>query len=216
MLNKYEILSPGSTYHVYNRANGNEKMFVDADNYEFFLKQYQLYLGPFVDTFCYCLISNHFHLLIRVKEEKEILLHMHQNRQGFASAAGRQNLDGFPSSPTLQTIEKIISNQFSKFFTSYSKSFNSTYNRKGSIFMKSFKRILVKDQKYLLKLVHYIHHNPVEARLCSSPEKWKYSSYPSIINGKNDLLNTKELIDWFDDLNGFKDFHKLSVDLDEQ
>lgn len=63
------ILEPENTYHIYNRANGNEQLFLSDDNYRYFLKKYNEYISPIVDTFCYCLMPNHFHFLVRVKKE---------------------------------------------------------------------------------------------------------------------------------------------------
>ena len=38
----------------------------------YFLKQYDKYLHPFVDTFCWNLLPNHFHFLVQVKSSEEI------------------------------------------------------------------------------------------------------------------------------------------------
>lgn len=203
MQNKLEILEPESTYHVYNRANGNEKLFKSSDNYYYFLNQYFTYISPFADTFCYCLMPNHFHLLIRIKKVAELRL---ENLPGFKNLAGLS---------TEEFISKGISKQFSNFFNAYSKAFNKQNNRKGSLFIKPYKRILVRDEKYLKKLVHYIHHNPVKDNLCPKPEDWTFSSYSSIIQNKNIFFNAAEVIEWFDNLENFKAFHKLSPELEE-
>jgi putative transposase len=206
MINKAEILLPENTYHIYNRANGNEKLFIQSENYRFFLEQYQLYVSPYVDTFSYCLMPNHFHLLLRIKQEKEW---PEANLPGLADPERRQNLEGLPQA------SQHLSLQFSRFFNSYTKAFNKTYNRKGSLFMKNFKRILVKDDRYLKKLVHYIHHNPVEAGLCNVVHEWPWSSYSPLIENKRSFLKSAEVITWFDDINNFKSFHKRSPILEE-
>lgn len=54
-------------YHVYNRGNGKELIFFNERNYDYFLKQYHKYTADLLDTFAYCLLSNHFHLLLRPK-----------------------------------------------------------------------------------------------------------------------------------------------------
>jgi len=66
-----EKFQAGKFYHVYNRAVGAEKLFFKAPNYGYFLSLYQKRLGPLVDTFSYCLLPNHFHLLIKIKDEFE-------------------------------------------------------------------------------------------------------------------------------------------------
>jgi putative transposase len=207
MQNKLEILSPESTYHVYNRANGSEKLFRSSDNYYYFLNQYFTFISPIADTFCYCLMPNHFHFLIRIKKITELPI---EDLLGSKNLTGFQNLSGLAKE---ELISIRLSRQFGNFFNSYSKAINKQLNRKGSLFMRPYKRILVKDEKYLKKLVHYIHHNPVKDNLCPKPEDWTFSSYLSIIQNKNIFFNASEVISWFDDLENFKAFHKLSPQL---
>ena len=59
----------GNVYHVYNRANTNkEKLFFENKNYRYFLNQFDFYLGDYLEVWAYCLIPNHFHFLVKVKE----------------------------------------------------------------------------------------------------------------------------------------------------
>lgn len=202
------LLQPSTYYHLYNRANGWEKIFLSEENYRFFLEKYQLYVSPYVYTYCYCLMPNHFHFLIQVKEEDEVLRAL-QNLQGFAGPASKKNLEGLRA-------EAILSQQLSKFFNSYAKAFNKQQNRRGSLFMKNFKRKIINDQLYFKNLVHYIHYNPVEAKLCSKPENWKHSSYYKILQNDSNLIDRDKILDWFNnDIEEFKSFHQLSVMLQE-
>jgi putative transposase len=52
-------------YHVYNKAAGNDQMFFCKENYNYFLKKYSFYLSNLVETYSFCLLPNHFHLLIK-------------------------------------------------------------------------------------------------------------------------------------------------------
>jgi len=65
----YTKFDTGNFYHVYNRSVDRKPMFQNDDNYRFFVQQYDFYLSAIVDTYAYCLLGNHFHLLIRVKED---------------------------------------------------------------------------------------------------------------------------------------------------
>lgn len=56
-------------YHIYNRGNNPELLFYKDFNYSYFLKKYEKYLSKHVSTFAYCLMPNHFHLLIKTKSE---------------------------------------------------------------------------------------------------------------------------------------------------
>jgi len=56
-------------YHIYNRGNSSENIFYEPENYYFFLKRLGDYLTNCVEIFAYCLLPNHFHLLIRVTDK---------------------------------------------------------------------------------------------------------------------------------------------------
>ena len=58
----------GCCYHMYNKVVSEVDLFRSDDDYVVFLNKYDKYFGRFFDTFAYCLIPNHFHFLIRVKD----------------------------------------------------------------------------------------------------------------------------------------------------
>ena len=185
MQNYTALLVPGTTYHIYNRANSNEKLFRETENYLFFLKKYEAHVSPVMDTFCYCLMPNHFHFLVRTKQEEAL-------RQAF---------------PKFETLERLLSKRLSNFFSSYTQAFNKQQNRMGSLFMKNFKRKKITDATYLNNIIRYIHLNPVHANLCKHPEEWPHSSYSEILSDSQTFLMKEELISWFNDLENFKLFH---------
>jgi len=66
---KTTLMEPGKLYHVYNRAKNGKPLFEDEEAYRFFLKLYQAHICPVAETFAYCLLSDHFHFLIRIKQD---------------------------------------------------------------------------------------------------------------------------------------------------
>jgi REP element-mobilizing transposase RayT len=67
-MQSFEKLIPGNYYHIYNRGINGEDLFKEAKNYPFFLKRLQKYLLPVSEIYAYCLLKNHFHLLVKIKE----------------------------------------------------------------------------------------------------------------------------------------------------
>ena len=67
----HKPLQFGQHYHIYNRGNNRENLFVQARNYPYFLRLYAKYILPVAETFAYCLMPNHFHFLIRTRTEDE-------------------------------------------------------------------------------------------------------------------------------------------------
>ena len=68
---KTEPLFKNQFYHIYNRGNNREDIFIEEKNYPYFLDLIQKHILPIADVFAYCLLKNHFHLLIQTKAVEE-------------------------------------------------------------------------------------------------------------------------------------------------
>jgi putative transposase len=64
-------LQHGQFYHVYNRGNNRQNLFIEERNYAYFLKLYARRVEPVTDTYAYCLLPNHFHVLVWIKTPEE-------------------------------------------------------------------------------------------------------------------------------------------------
>ena len=187
-------------YHIYNRSIDKQPMFRNSGNYEFFLRKYDQYLSPVVDTYAYCLLGNHFHLLVRVQD---------------LASYRTQDLTTFEKLSNLSPHE-VVSRQFRKFFQSYAMAFNKQQERTGTLFQTPFKRALVDNNKYFAQLVYYIHTNPQLHGLVDDFKKWEWSSYGRILIEKPSKLKKDEVVNWFGDKRSYEKVHseyqKLMLD----
>ncbi len=169
-------LSEGEYYHIYNRGNNREQMFYERANYLFFLRQMEKRLVSVFDIVAYCLMPNHYHLLMQVKQT------LHDNVPG----------KGIPDNGSM------ASKAMMKLGVSYTKAMNIRYRRVGALFQGPFKAKHVAQDAYLMNLSRYIHRNPVEAGLAAKPEEWEFSSYRQYIgdNGHG-WLQPKVILDQF-------------------
>jgi REP element-mobilizing transposase RayT len=60
---------PGVFYHVFDRGVNRENIFFEERNYPYFLGLFQVHITPVADLYAYCLLKNHFHLLLRIKTD---------------------------------------------------------------------------------------------------------------------------------------------------
>ena len=179
-------LQPGCYYHIYNRGNNREDLFLEERNYRYFLRLYIYHVYPIADTFAYCLRRNHFHLLVRIKET---------------------------SPKTSQVLEsREASQHFSNLFNAYTKGINKAYLRTGSLFEERFGRILVTTDAYFRHLIFYIHFNPQKHGFVDDFRDWPWSSYSALYSSRATKLNRAEALGWFGGVKPFQEFHCGRVD----
>ena len=183
-------IEEGYFYHIYNRGNNSEKIFFSEENYAYFLKLLTKYIFPVADIYAYCLLNNHFHILVRIKEKNEIEI----NKLKFSTVE--------------KPKEVSASRQFSHFLNAYSQAVNKKYARTGSLFEKRFERKRISDDHYLRQVILYINTNPLKHNLVEKPEDYKWSSYNSHISNAKTKLKRKEVIELFDDADNFVLCHK--------
>lgn len=198
-------LVPDHYYHIFNRAVGKERLFDIEKDYIYFLDKLHKYILPISELFSFCLMPNHFHLIIRIKCEEEIKLFMTSKGKEF------QNPDGV-SRPVRYKINKPLSQEFSNFFNAYSKYYNFWNNRTGTLFKRAFRRKEILNPEYLRMLICYVHQNPVKAGLANKPEEWKYSSYQTLVGTESTILQRDEIISFFGDLQNFIYCNSKQVD----
>ncbi|WP_244140763.1 hypothetical protein [Kaistella flava (ex Peng et al. 2021)] len=68
-----EKIEFGRFYHIFNRGNNSQDIFFEEENYSYFLKLLAKYIIPTAEIYCYCLLRNHFHLLIRIKDVEDLV-----------------------------------------------------------------------------------------------------------------------------------------------
>ena len=196
-------MEPSSYYHIYNRTINNELLFREDENYRFFLRQYKQYLHDYVDTYAYCLMPTHFHFTVRPKENAVLRPESdYKSLEDFCSLPPAKLPPPKPNA--LTPLEKA----FRDFFISYAKSYNKRFKRSGSLFQYKFKRKLANDMGYRMRLIVYIHANPVVAGLGSDFGDWAYSSYRAILSETETAIQRDAVLDWFGGQEDFVAFHQ--------
>ncbi len=147
------------TYHVFNRGNNKQNIFFSDENYNYFLTKIKRYIKPHCDILAYCLMPNHFHLLISTHGKEETAL---------LTSGLRITLSSYS-----QGVNKSRKTTGSLFQQNTKKKMVTLYD----------------NGKYLKTLFDYIHMNPVNAKLTSEPEEWAYSSYREYLHYLNSKEN---------------------------
>ncbi len=191
-------LVEGEYYHVYNRGNSRQAIFLSEDNYNRFSALLYLSNGATSVDFreidqdkifefdrgeqqvaigAYCLMPNHFHILLT------------------------------------PLVDGGVTTFMKKLSTGYSMYFNKKNFRTGTLFEGKYKSEHVDDDVYLKYLFSYIHLNPVKLIQSDWREKgiqnkeevlnylnnFRYSSYidNSFVRPESKIINRERFPEYF-------------------
>jgi len=134
---------------------------------------------PYCDILAYCLMPNHFHFLISS-----------DSRTIAVKPIGGQN-------------RNVLSEGIRNLLQTYTKAINKQNNTTGSLFQQNTKAKCLADgsKSYDHICMHYIHQNPMKAKLVARMEDWEFSSFRDYCGLRNGTLCNKELAIRLLDLN---------------
>lgn len=200
MQNYHQPLLPSETYHLFSRAVGNEKIFIEERNYAYFLQKLASHTSDIANILTYSLLPNHFHIVVKIKPFECVAEHFEMVKKK-------------PIDPLSTNIPDFIMERFSNFLNSYTKSLNKMYMRKGSLFMDYVKRSKVENDWDLTSFIFYTHKNAVHHGYTSQIGEWKYDAYRSLLSDKPTNLMREEVLSWFGGKERFIAFHQQPVNI---
>lgn len=182
----------GIVYHIYNQGNNRQKLFFNRDNYLFFLQKIRTQLTPHADLLAWCLMPNHFHIMVWVKD----------------TASTRSATQSRTPSIGLNKAIGIV-------LASYTRAINKQENTTGSLFRSKTKALPLNQihgitpayfntqfgtkinattpqEEYLNICFNYIHNNPVKAQLVRHATDWEFSSAQDYVGLRNGTLIQKQ------------------------
>ncbi|OGI69199.1 hypothetical protein A3A09_00970 [Candidatus Nomurabacteria bacterium RIFCSPLOWO2_01_FULL_42_20] len=208
-------LVSGEYYHIFSRGNSKQKIFLDDEDRERFLKL--LYLcnskgsinfredivrakinawdfdkgESIVFIGAWVLMSNHFHLYITTNAKARL------------------------------PQDNAITVFMQKVLTAYSKYFNAKYHRTGSLFEGKFKSVHINKESQARYLFSYIHLNPLKLidpkwkergimnkrKAINFLESYQWSSYFDylmILRKENKIINRDKFLNYFQTKKSFQ------------
>lgn len=176
-------LEAGQTYHIYNRGIDRQPLFFSEMNYSYFMKLYFKHVSPIAETFAYCLMHNHFHFLIKIRENEDL-------PEGY------------------QSERNSLSLPFSHWFNAYAQAINKQQNRTGGLFHRPFRRVLIKNERQLVQTIMYIHGNPKHHKVHDDFQQYPFSSFSRLLCDFPTQLKRDDVMDFFEGKSNFLAAHE--------
>jgi putative transposase len=206
------IFQKSHLYHIYNQGNNRQPIFFTRENYLFFAAKIRTHVLPFADLLAWCLMPNHFHLMVYVNDIRGATLSRAPNNT-LNNQTQRRAPNNTPNNQTFQT-------SFGVMLASYTRAINKQNGWTGSLFRSKTKAIClttidsvapawyqsqgvtvinIKDpiKEYPNICFNYINFNPVKDGLVKNPDDWEFCSYPDVSGFRNGTLINKERIKEF-------------------
>lgn len=193
-------LTYGTFFHIYNRGNNGENIFTQERNYYYFTELWWKHISPIAETWSIGMLRNHFHATVWIKNREDL----YPDLTGFIKESDDQGSRNMKLSVQPRHGENLsglkpkeLSQYFSNFFNAYSRGFNIANQRTGALFERPFKRIPVDNEKYLMRLIVYIHQNSQKHKFVTDFRDWNFSSYHDMISNNPTRFQREKVLQLF-------------------
>ena len=171
---RLKISDKTAVYHVMSRTalDGFPLGHIEKDFMLDLIKRYSvLYL---VEILGFCLMGNHFHLLVKVLPEYKFTDEDIKTR--YVSFYGDERVFTEGQIPSLRAKLSSLSEFIREIKVGFARYYNKRHNRRGYFWGDRFKSVIVEKGETLINCLAYIDLNPLRAGLVDRPEKYRWNS----------------------------------------
>lgn len=190
-------------YHVISRIVDKQRLLGPNEKRHFisFMREYEAFCGVQVLTFC--VMANHFHLLLAVPRRPEVLPTAEEVLEKLSRLSVHQDLDrmrseiaGFRQRGDLEGEKEWLERQYRRMWSlsaymkalkqRFSQWYNSRMEREGTLWEGRFKSVLVEGTSHVLAIVAaYIDLNPIRGGIVEDPKDYAWSGYGEAVVGED-------------------------------
>ena len=191
-----------AVYHCMTRTVNGEMLFKNREKEVLRKMLWQVADFSGVEILTYCIMSNHFHVLVRVPEPKKLsdkelmrrykILYPKPTKYQSASTKVMEEKLQEDGDEAEAIRRKLLTrmNDVSEFMKTvkqrFSVWFNCNHRRYGTLWADRFKSVLVEGKGNPLQtMAAYIDLNPVRAGIVEDPEDYRFCGYAEAVVGNN-------------------------------
>jgi REP element-mobilizing transposase RayT len=192
-----------AVYHLMSRTALDGFVLGDVEK-EYLLKLIKrLSSIYFTEILGFCLMGNHFHILVKMIPGKEYSDEIVKTR--YKRYYGKDKQPGADQISLLRQKWSSLSEYVKEIKQTFSRYYNKSHGRRGFFWSDRFKSVIVENGQTLINCLAYIDLNPIRAGIVEKPEDYRWNSigYHVQTNNKDDFLS----LDF-----GLKEFNVLDAD----
>jgi REP element-mobilizing transposase RayT len=210
---RIKIQGRSAVYHCISRVVGGQALLDDLGKEKLVGILWPMAKFCGIEVITYCMMSNHFHLLLRVPQaqdltDEELLERMEAlyGKKGTLVELARKAMaqHGRVDQDIRQSMLERMGD-VSAFMKEFKQRFSRWYNRQtgrfGTLWAERFKSVLVEDQPGVVEtLAAYIDLNPVRAGLTDDPKDYRFCGYAAALAGNKlaraGLMSFQKATEW--------------------
>ena len=198
--NRIKVAGAAATYHCMTRTVNGERLFGDREKEVLrkMIRQVADFSG--VEVLTYCIMSNHFHVLVRVDDGQVVsdaelmrrykILYPKPTKYQEASIKVLESdlAAGGETGELVRQRLRVRMGDVSEFMKTvkqrFSIWFNKSHRRYGTLWADRFKSVLVEGRGNPLQTMGaYIDLNPVRAGIVEDPKDYRFCGYAEAVAG---------------------------------
>ncbi len=181
-----------TVYHVMSRTALAGYVLEDVEK-DFLLRHIRwLAKVYFAEVLGFCIMGNHFHILVRMEpgQDKTPAEIQERFRIYYGDDGKRELTDELI--PVLREKWGSLSELVKEIKQGFSRFYNKRHGRKGFFWSERFKSVIVDNGETLINCLAYIDLNPVRAGIVKKPEEYRWCSlgYHSQTGNRDRFLST--------------------------
>ena len=217
---RHLIKNQSAVYHVVNRCALSSMILNDRAKGMFVWMMWRQAAFAGVEVLAYCMMTNHFHILVRVPEPHEIsdemLLRRYRVLYGknlpFSAVDPDvlENLLEQGGEEADEVRKRLMArmHNLSSFVSELKQRFSIWYNKNrknsGTVWSERFRSIIIEDSpEFTAPMAAYIDLNPVRAKIVDDPSEYPFSSYGATMQ-VNDFQCREGLVSLYQCSRGWK------------
>ena len=166
-------------YHVISRT-ATDRQFDDYERDHLVKVMRRLSDIYFTKVYAYCVMGNHFHLIVQMRPAAEISAQELRTRFARYRAALRFSPAWQMEDPEQLAKLKVKWSDLSEFIKEikliFTRWYNARHQRRGFLWGGRFKNVLLEKGEALINCMAYVDMNPVRAGLTKVPEDYRWNS----------------------------------------
>jgi len=193
---RIKLLGRGAVYHCVSRVVGRQRLLDDACKEMLVQLLWKLTAFYGLEVVTYCMLDNHFHLLLRASPQGEMddsaileRLTAFYGSQGTLPTVARQGLSErgqIDADVRKHLLGRMgdLSVFMQEFKQRFSRWYNRHHQRDGTLWSERFCSVIIEDQPASVEAVAaYIDLNPVRAGLVADPKEYRFCGYAAAVAG---------------------------------